>query len=217
MTKSAALVLGTIVLAASAAGCDPDAQASSPSEGEALGEAEEALCRGYVVANVVPREGSSYFISPHYLLDSAEAWGPQTLLLAVDRAVESRISIERSPSVQIEKKKLTKSLQDSLGYSLAKSLELTASSSTVVPEGAYRRLEAYPTFQRITWDLWQDACGPLGAAHLASGAVFRPFGVYFRVVELVRAPEGEGPEEVPPSITAISSPIVGAEAAGIIH
>ena len=43
---------------------------------------------GYVVANVVPREGSSYFISPHYLLDSAEAWGPQTLLLAVDRAVD---------------------------------------------------------------------------------------------------------------------------------
>lgn len=213
MTRSAGIVLGVIVLVASAAGCAPDA----PTFEEAVGEAAQALCRGYVVANVVPREGSVYFISPHYLIDSTEAWGPQTLLLAVDRQVTPQLSIQRSPTVQIEKKKLTKSLQDTLGYSLSETLELTASSSVVVAEGSYRRLEAYPTFQMVTWDLWQDACPPWGPAKLASGAVYRPFGVYFRIVDVVRGPrgeDGEGPDEVPSSAVPSLSP---GEIEAIIH
>jgi len=209
MTTSA-VVVSAILLAAGAAGCGPDAE----SRGEPLGEAEQAQCGGYVVANVVTQEGTVYAISPQHMLDCAEAWGPQTLLLAVDRSVEPQVTIVRSGSAQVEKKKLTRSLQDTLGYSLTKGLELTASSSTAVPEGTYRRLEAYPTFQRITWELWQSACGPWGGMLLATGTVLRPFGVYFRIVDVVRGRTREDDRRAqPPASTG--SPAVTGEAAGI--
>lgn len=212
MFTSARAVLGAILLAAGAAGCDPGA----PSEGEPLGEADEALCSGYVVANTMVRAGTIHFETPKYLIDTVEAWGPHTLLLAIDQNIGVELEVQHAPGVQITKEKLTKTLQQSIGFSLSRNFEVTASASTVVDEGWYKRLEAYPAFQAITWELWQDACGPFGAARLATGTVYRPKGVYFRSVILARGPEKEPERQTPTrgSITAISSP-VGAEAVGI--
>ncbi|MFT3766810.1 MAG: hypothetical protein QM820_15035 [Minicystis sp.] len=219
MNTSAGRVVGAVLLATFTAGCDPGDGAFARSEAEPVAEATQALYDGYYVANVVPREGTFYFVSPHYLLDSSEAWGPQTLLLAVDRHVQAQITFLRQPSVQIDKGKLSKSLQNTLGFSVQREVEVTASSSTVVDEGWYKRLESYPSFQMITWDLYQSS--PFGNFYVASGAVYRPLGIYFRTVVLVRGkkPDEEEvaePEIIEPgSITAIGVPALGAEATGL--
>ncbi|APR82408.1 Hypothetical protein A7982_07757 [Minicystis rosea] len=232
MSTSARIFLGALVLTTAVGGCDPDASARS--DDEPVSEADEALYGDYFVTNVVPREGTSYFVSPNYLLDTSEAWGPQTLLLAVDRTIVATILLQQAPAVQVEKKKLTKTLQQVLGMNLAQGFEVTASSSTVVDEGWYKRLEAYPSFQTITWDLYQG--GPFGPAYVTSGTVYRPLGVYFRTVVLAKgSKKGEksfpeppalpppppplpplgGRERQPGSITAIGVPVLGAEAVGI--
>ena len=234
MNASATTVLGVVLLAASMSGCDPDAGASALSDDESVEEADQALYGDYLIANVVPREGTSYVISPTYLLDTSEAWGPQTLLLAVDRTLVAQVVLQRSPALQVEKKKLTKSLQRVLGMNLAEGFEVTASSSTVVDDGWYKRLEAYPSFQTITWDLYQD--GPFGASYVTSGTVYRPLGVYFRTVVLAQGPAKNngytpsstalpppppplpplgGRERQPGSLTAFGMPVLSVEA--VIH
>lgn len=207
MITSAGFVLAAFLLTASVAGCDPGA----PSEGEPVETGEQALCNGYVVTNLVARQGSVPIDAPQYLLDSTEAWGPQTLLLSVDRHVAPQITIASQPGVQIQKEKLTKSLQHTVGFSLTHELEVTASSSTVVEEGTYARMEAYPSFQVITWDLWLDACGAFGGARIGSGAVYRPMGVYFKVVVLARSqrrPKGSPSTQPGPGL---GSPLVREE------
>jgi hypothetical protein len=198
--------LATLMLVG-AAGCAPDAP---------LGEAQEGICSGYYVAQLHAEEGTVYVVSPETMVDASEAWGPQTLLLAVDQHLGPQISLQQTPGVQVDKEKVTKSLQRASGVNLTAEVEITASSSTTVVEGAYVRLEAYPTYQRTTWQLWVDACGPNPSSYVTSGAVLRPVGMYFRVVTLVRPPAsgstdaGAGPQ--PNSITAIGSPVVGYEA-----
>lgn len=209
MIKSAGFALAAFLLCAGAAGCDPGAR----SDGDPLGEADQELCSGYVVTNLATQSGTFHIDSPQYLLDSTEAWGPQTLLLSVDRHVAPQITVAAQPGVQVQKDKLTKSLQGTVGFSLTHELEITASSSTVVEEGTYARLEAYPSFQVLTWDLWLDACGAFGGARLGSGAVYRPMGVYFKVVVLATAkgrPPNAGATQPGPGL---SSPIIREEIA----
>lgn len=182
-------------------------------EEEPLAEAEQASWGAYRIANLRPSRGTTYYVEPRFLLESAEAWGPQTLLLAIDRHVSPQVSIQRSPGVQLSKDKITKTLQDSVGFSLSEELELTASSSTVVSQGWYERMEAYPTFQTVAWDLVQDDVW--GARKLASGTVYRPMGVYFQTVVVVRGTGEQGQSDTPRqpgSITAIGQPVLGAEA-----
>jgi hypothetical protein len=209
MINRAGFVLAAVLLAASVVGCDPDAR----NDEAPAGEAEQALCNGYVINNLATQAGSFHLDAPQYLLDSTEAWGPQTLLLSVDRHVTPQITVAAAPGVQIQKDKLTRTLQTTVGFSLSHELELTASSSTVVDEGTYARLEAYPSYQVLTWDLWLDACGPFGGARLGSGAVYRPMGVYFKVVVLAsssRRPVGAPATQPGPGL---SSPIIRGEVA----
>lgn len=205
MTSRFEAAIAAAALAVTIAGCAAD--------DELVGEAEEAVWGTYRITNLVVKAGSSYVADPRTLLESAEAWGPQTMLLAIDRHLTPQVSIQRQPGVQLAKDKLTKTLQDAVGFSLSTDTEFTASSSTVVEEGWYERLEAYPTFQTVTWDLVQD--GAWGPTLLARGSVQRPIGVYFRVVVIVRGKGKEGGSErdrEPGSITAIGRPGLGFEA-----
>lgn len=214
MIRSAGFVLAAALLAVGVIGCDPDAR----DEVEPLGEARQEQCGGYVVTNVVPQQGVVHFVAPQYLINSSEAWGPQTLLLAVDRRVSAQLVVHSVPGIQIEKDKLTKTLQTILGYSLTHEFDVTASSSTVVDEGWSERLEAYPAFQVLTYDVNLDTCGPYSGLKIGNGAVYRPVGVYFQVVVLVQGPkkiEDEQRRPQPGSITAMGQPVLGAEAVGI--
>ena len=174
--------------------------------------ASQALCGDPYVTNVSVRPGSVYNMSPDSLLNAAEAWGPQTLLLSVDRRLGSTFTMLRQPSVQIAKDQITKGIQETTGINLIHDIELTASSSTEVPPGSYERLEAYPEYQVITWDLRQSGCGFARDTYLTSGAVYRPMGVYFRIVVMQGHPDHEGKHPQYGSITAIGVPVVGEEA-----
>lgn len=203
-------------LAALAGALSAGCGAGEPEPELAVEQAEEALEGAYYVGNVRAHPGSHYTVDPGSLLDAAEAWGPQTLLLSIDRSVAPQISIQRTPGAQLSKDKLTRTLQDAVGFSVTEGFEITASSSTVVDEGSYQRLEAYPTFQRITWDLWNDVYGAMSGAPGTPGTLYRPMGVYFRVVTLVKGPgKNDRPPPQPGSLTPIGKPVVSQEAIGL--
>jgi hypothetical protein len=176
MIRSTGAVLPMILLCASGAAC------SAPGDPDEVGAAPQAMCSGLYLSNVSVRQGSVCLTTPDDLLDSAEAWGPQTLLLSVDKRYGTQLVFENEPELQIQKDKITKVLQTITGIILNHDVELTASSSTEVPSGSYERLEAYPELQVITWDLRRDACSFSADAYVTSGAAYRPQGVYFRIV-----------------------------------
>jgi hypothetical protein len=180
---------------------------------EPWAEADQAIWGVPQIANVTRRPGTVGYADPEHLLDTAEGWGPQTLLLSVSRTVRAQVTMVQTPSVQMSKDKITRTLQQALGFSLSDEVEVAATSSTDVTEGWYERMEAYPTFQAITWDLMLD--GLAGAQRVASGTVYRPVGVFFRTVILVHGRGYQGIEDdhpQPGSITAIGNPALGVEA-----
>lgn len=197
------VVLATAAIALSACAAPGDEDTASVGQ---------ALCRGVYVSNVSVRQGSFYSLAPDALLNSAEAWGPQTLLLSVDRRMGSTLTLLRQPAIQVAKDQITKSIQETTGINLIRDIELTASSSTEVPPGSYERLEAYPQYQVITLDLRQDGCGLMPDQFLTSGTIYRPMGVYFRVVVMAGKPAKTEERPQYGSITAIGVPVVGEEA-----
>jgi hypothetical protein len=198
---------GSLVAAMTIAAC------SAP-DGD-LGAAAEAQCGGLYVSDVTIHDGSVYFVSPASLLDAAEAWGPQTLQVTVDRLIGTQVSYLQQPSVQVQKDKLTRTLQEATGVTLLNDVELTASSSTVVPQGAFERLEAYPEFQRITWDLREAACGVFRDADVTPGTAYRPTGVYFRIVVGQAAPAASDARAPAPAAGASTPVPIPIEASGV--
>lgn len=182
-------------------------------DGEPWAEADQGIWGVPRIANLRPSAGTIGAVDSAHLLDTAEGWGPQTLLLAISRRVQPQVSINTIPGTQVSKDKVTRTLQSAVGFSLTEEVQVTASSSTDVIEGWYERMEAYPTFQAITWDLILD--GLAGATRVANGTVYRPVGVFFRTVVVVHGPGAQGlptAPRPPGSITAIGSPVLGAEA-----
>lgn len=171
----------SLLLVLLGAACD-GGEAAEPTAGGGIGTAVERWCTGYYVTNVVARDGVVFFVSPEHLMQTTEGWGPQALSLNVDRGYSPQVSYEQSPSVSLDRNMVTKSLQASLGFSLAESINLDASTVVLVPTGAYYRIEAYPEYQVINWDLLVASCGPTFDRVLTTGTVYRPVGVYFRVM-----------------------------------
>lgn len=199
-------MIGVLLFALACAACSAGGAADDP----ALGVAEEAYCRGYYVTHVVARDGTVFFISPDHLASATEAWGPQTLSLSVEHDFSPEVSYEQAPSVSHERNKITQSLQTALSFSLSTSTNLSASNAVLVPSDAYYRLEAYPEYQVVDFDLRRDPCGPMTDALLTTGGVYRPVGIYFRVMVYVggewNALTPPSPSEipVPPSLTPVA-------------
>jgi hypothetical protein len=204
VSVSAQATIGALFLGLGVAACS----AGGPS----LGVAEEAYCRGYYVDHVVARDGTAFFISPDFLAQATEAWGPQTLSLSVERDFSPEVSYQESPSLERERDKVTRSLQAALSFSLSTSVGLVASTAVLVPTDAYYRLEAYPEYQVVDFDVRQDPCGPMGDVLLTTGSVYRPIGIYFRIMVYVGGawnaltPASPSQIPVPPSISQTARP-----------
>lgn len=185
-------------------------QAGAPGE-SAVEEAQEAYCRGYYVNDVVARGGTVLFISPDHLAQATEGWGPQALSLTVEHDFSNEVSYQESPSISRERDKITRSLQAALTFSLNTETDLSASNTVLVPTDAYYRLEAYPEYQVVDFDVRVDPCGPVGDTLFTNGSVYRPIGIYFRVMVYVggewNALTPASPSEipVPPSLTRTAS------------
>ncbi|MFT3765288.1 MAG: hypothetical protein QM820_07205 [Minicystis sp.] len=168
----AALVAGTI---ASCAG----------SEADPLGSAEEPWCSGIYVTHAMRRPGTLIFVSPETLAVSTDGCGPQALALSVNESFSPQVSYQVSPSISKQKNNITKSLTHAVGFSVTATISLTASTVVLVPTGAYYRIEAYPEYEVIDWQLRADACGPNADFLVTTGTVYRPIGIHFRISVLV--------------------------------
>jgi hypothetical protein len=199
MISSARIVTTAALLVLT--GCSVAAPSGADDEAEDLGLATEAeaQCGGYFVANVNAGGESVYYLTPQFLVDSSEGWGPQTLQIAIDRHFAPQFFFSAQPGVELQRDKVTKTLQNTAGYSITTDTELTASSAHEVLPGAYERLEAYPTFQSIAFDVYVAACGPFGARYVARGLCLKPRGVFFRVVTYVDPPHDAAATAPPPA------------------
>jgi len=221
MTSNAKAFLAAslVSLSFSAAACAGPRTGAPPADSD-VGTAVEAWCHGYYVDHVVAHDGTVFFVSPDHLADATEGWGPQSLSLSVDKGFSPQTSYQATPSVAIQQDKVTKSLQAAVGFSLTTSTNLVAATSVLVPTDAYYRIEAYPEYQLVGWDLRLDPCGPMGDAFITTGSVYRPVGIYFRVMEYVggawNALRPPSPSEipVPPTLASPGSQGAGSHGAG---
>jgi hypothetical protein len=134
----------------------------------AVGSAVEAFDAAYGIINVAIDPHSYHFAIPSELLVSTEGCGPRSLSLAVLTGVSPHISFvgTHTPSHG--------EISRALGWDVAKSVELTASTIVLIPVEAYARLDAYTTYQKTTWTMVG-----LGNVVLGLGATYRPIGVFF--------------------------------------
>jgi hypothetical protein len=199
MSAKTKATFGALFIAVWGAACSAGGRLESSN----VGVAAEPWCSGYYVNHVVAREGTAILLSPDHLAQSTEAWGPQALSLSVEHDFSAEVSYQASPSVSRERDKITKSLQAALSFSLSDETDLSATNTVLVPTDAYYRLEAYPEYQVVDFDVRQDPCGPTGDVLLTTGSVYRPIGIYFRVMVYVG---GEWNALTPPSPSVISLP-----------
>ncbi|WP_437528486.1 hypothetical protein WME79_45540 [Sorangium sp. So ce726] len=76
-----------------------------------------------------------------------------------------------------------KEISEAVGFDVGESVDLEASTTFLVPTGAYARVSAYPVFHKFTWDIvgvvgsaWGG--GPISVI-IATGSALRPTGIYF--------------------------------------
>jgi len=181
MRSERAAVVGSMLLAGSSVTCS----APPPDPGSSEGTAAEAYCGGLYVARVARRAGTVSYVSPESLATAADGWGPQTLSLSVDQGFQSELTYADTPSLAKTKNSLTRTIQQAVGSGLTTTVNLTAASAVLVPTDAYYRLEAYPEYQVIDWELRADACSLLPDTLITTGSVYRPVGVHFRVLDFV--------------------------------
>ncbi len=143
--------------------------ACSAGRGEPLGHADEALAPGFFIGNVVVDPASYHHVSPAELLTSAEGAGPRTLDVSVSASVSPEISFTGTCTSPTNSQ-----LSTALGYSVTDTIVLTGDSSVLVPVNAYARVDAYPLYQRATWQI----IGP-GGVVAGSGVALKPIGVWF--------------------------------------
>jgi hypothetical protein len=82
-------------------------------------------------------------------------------------------------------------------------VNLVATTTVLVPTGAYYRIEAYPEYEVTTWELRADACSFLPDTLISTGYVYRPTGVHFRVLVFV---SGAWNALVPPTPAELTQP-----------
>jgi hypothetical protein len=153
------------------------------------------------VDHVVAEASSVTCVAADCLAQAAEGWGPQTLSLSIDHGFSPQVSYTDLPSLSKSKNDITRTVQHAVGFSVTQSVDLIATSLVQVPTDAYYRLEAYPSYQVVRWDLRADACAFRPDALLTSGAAYRPIGIDFRVMVFVsgawNALRPPGPTELP--------------------
>jgi hypothetical protein len=151
---------------------------SSCSADGTLGVASEALCHGgFAIANVQIDPTTIHGDDPHQLLTSAEGCGPRTLDLNVATSISPSISYTSTFTPTDSQ------LSTALGYSVSTSIILAADSSVLVPINAYARVDAYPTFQRATFQIVGQNCP--GTIVVGTGSALKPVGVYFETCGLI--------------------------------
>jgi hypothetical protein len=179
------------------------------------GSAPAPLCAGIYVDHVVAEASTVAFISPDCLVQAAEGWGPQTLGLSIEHDFSPQISYTDLPSLSKSKNDITRTVQRAVGFSLTHTIDLDATTLVQVPTDAFYRLEAYPTYQVVRWDLRADACGFSPDMLLTSGAAYRPIGIDFRVMVWVsgawNALRPPGPTELPYAPWSPAPPDAGAD------
>lgn len=166
----------TALVAASLVCCSPPEEVASP------GEAREAWCSGLYVTSKPAESGSVFYVSPETLAAAADGWGPQALAVSVDQGFATEVDYVVTPSVQKTKDEITKAVSKTLELDLVETVNLVASTSVLVPTGAYYRVEAYPEYQVQRWELRSDLCWGMPDWRVTSGAVYRPVGIHFRVL-----------------------------------
>jgi len=137
------------------------------------------LCEDVRVVNVAIVPGTFHWEDPIHLLSSSEGFGPRTLSLAAATSVSPQIVVSGTYTPEDSE------ISSSLGFRVTKSVSLEASSSILVPTGAYAVLQAYVNYQQFTWDIWAGRCWTrgtpsLGPGIVGSGSTFRPVGIFFK-------------------------------------
>lgn len=132
------------------------------------------------------------------MLQFAEGCGPQTLNIAVSAGVTPVVTTSTTTATSVN----DSTVSEAVGFNLSKSTLLVAGSSILVPTAAYARVEAYPAFERITWDIVGTSGGysvPGVPVLLGTGAVDKPVGVYFKVIRVLDcgAPGGGFDDPIP--------------------
>ena len=150
-------------------------QPGGPSDPHALGTAQDAYCTSHAITNVIVLPGTYHWEDPPHLLESTEGFGPRTLSLTISDSISPSAS-ESSTFTPTDSQ-----ISSSVGYDLSASFSLDASSSILVPFGAYARLEAFATFQVTTWDIVGTNC--FGAPDSGTGISYKPVGVYFKTCQ----------------------------------
>lgn len=150
-------------------------QPGSSNDPGGLGTAQDAYCTSHVIANVAVLPGTYHWEDPVHLLDSTEGFGPRTLSMTISD------SISPSASESSTYMPTNSEISSSVGYDISASFSIDASSSVLVPFGAYARLEAFATFQVTTWDIVGTNC--FGAPDSGTGVSYKPVGVYFKTCQ----------------------------------
>jgi hypothetical protein len=163
------MAVGAALLAGSPAACAP----GRPESSEALGRATWTQTGPYALVFGSTDVGTVHFQGPDWLLTSSEAAAPLELNVRVDQYVQPQMST--SIDVKLDPSAISKTV----GYSIAERYLLQGAARRSLSNGEFKRIEAYPAFQRTVWEI-RDAST---AALLGMGATYRPIGLYFRVVD----------------------------------
>ena len=141
------------------------------SPGEHPGEAAQALTPALTIGNVRIDPTTIHFNDPSTLLASAEGCGPRTLDISVSNSVAPQVSFTATYTPT------DSDVSKALGYSVTQAISLGADSTVLVPINAYARCDAYPTFQRATFQIFSQSW--FGPMVVGTGSVLKPVGVYF--------------------------------------
>ncbi|MDI1476510.1 hypothetical protein [Polyangium sp. y55x31] len=153
-------------------GCVGDQSASlNEAEGDAdVAEAMGEICRGRIlIEDVTFLPETIHWEDPAHLLSASEGAGPRNLSLSIASSVTAEVS------VTIAKTPADSDISKAVGFNVSEQFTLEANSTILVPAFGYARLEAYPLYQPIVWNI---VCGRHGLT-FGSGIVYKPIGVYF--------------------------------------
>jgi hypothetical protein len=160
------------------AGPREDSTLFGPNAGERTGE------QSVSIQNVTVIAGTFHWEGPLHLLQFAEGCGPQTLNLAVSTSVTPIVSTSTSTTTVVN----DATVSSAVGFSSSQSTLLAASANVPVPTDSYARVEAYPAFERITWDVVGTPGGynvPGFPVLLGTGELDKPVGIYFKVIRVL--------------------------------
>jgi hypothetical protein len=155
-----------------------------PGEPRDLGTTQEAYCTGHSIVNVVIAPGTYHWEDPAHLLNSAEGFGPRTMSISISDSI-SPSSSESSTYTPTDSE-----ISSSVGYDVTATFAIDASTTVIVPFGAYARILAYATFEMTTWDIIGTNC--FGAVDAGTGVSYKPVGVYFKTCEAYDCSLGGG-------------------------